>query len=166
MKIKLSKVQWQAIGKKAGWTPSDPSEFSDRDVEPCYSPEDEEDILFGRDEGDPDYAYNDGYRRGTLTYGETSDNLYRADTEEGRKKFDDWLQGFNDARSGKPRRVGQNDLLDAYNKGLVIGKSQRGGARECPYGTTTDNDKKKFDEWLRGFRDGRALNPILKKKRR
>ena len=108
MKIKLSKSQWENIGKVAGWTPRDPTEFSDQDIGPFYDADEEENALLGEEEDyDPDYAYNSGYDQGiaSLKYKHLNegDNPYRVDTEEGVKKFDEWRQGFKDAVTGLPK---------------------------------------------------------------
>lgn len=92
--VKMSKNEWMEIGKKAGWTPIDPSEITDEDVGPIYSPEDEESI-FGKDEGGGNsFAYKDGFRCGIKSKTDKiiciEDNPYRADSE----KFEFWRKGF------------------------------------------------------------------------
>jgi len=82
--------------------PIDLSDFSDRDLGPAYTPEEEEDALLGEEEIDENYAYKDGYKDG-LRGLDTANNPYRSDTESGKKKFDEWMKGFNDARQSKAK---------------------------------------------------------------
>ncbi len=96
MKIKMSKSQWRKIGQKAGWAPTDPSDFSDKDIVPFYTPQEEEDAIFGPDEeADP---YGDGVKCGKSLAGTTSENPYSPATPNGIKKFDEWARGFRDGR--------------------------------------------------------------------
>lgn len=102
MKVKLSKKNWEEMGRKAGWAPANLGEVTDRDMTGAITPQDEEDALFGDDEivTDED-VFKDGYREG-LRQKEMGDNNngacpYRVDTESGRKRFDMWMKGFNSA---------------------------------------------------------------------
>lgn len=108
MKIRLSKSQWEQIGRKAKWIPADPSTYSDADLPPASSPQEEEDAIFGKDENDPNHAYNSGFEQGEASrkYKHISDldNPYRIDTEEGKRKYDEWRAGFNDNLSSVPHK--------------------------------------------------------------
>lgn len=102
MKIKISKSQWRKIGQNAGWMPTDVSELVDTDVDAIYSPEDEENVLLGPEEVNDNHAYESGKRDGQDPQKQmTLDNPYRTDTDSGRKKYDEWMRGFKDARGMK-----------------------------------------------------------------
>lgn len=107
MKIKISKRQWELIGKKAGWTPRDPMEFSDADLGPIMTPDEEEEVLLGpEDPYDPFYAYKDGYKKGSEDkkiggYGDEK-NPYGTHSNEALMKFDQWRNGYKDGYEGKP----------------------------------------------------------------
>lgn len=106
MKIKLSHKQWLRIGQSTGWAPRDPSEYSDVDLGPIMTADEEEEALLGPEDNDPFYPYKDGYQRGLEAKEkgtqDTSDNPYRTDTESGTLKFDQWRQGYQDAWNGRP----------------------------------------------------------------
>jgi len=107
-KIKLSQSQWRLIGKKAGWIPRDPSEYSDEDLGPIMTPEEEEEILLGPEEDiEPNHAYKEGYKNGLLSLKDNSlpvVNPYRIDTDSGVALFDEWRDGFRDAEKGFPSK--------------------------------------------------------------
>lgn len=95
-KIILSKSEWLKIGQSANWNPTDLSDRSDKDLPPIYSPDEEEEFIFGKDEEiTDDMVYNDGFRTGKFN---PNNNFppYRTDTERGKLLFDIWKRGFND----------------------------------------------------------------------
>lgn len=98
MRIKLSQSQWRKIGQKVGWMPRDPGEFSDSDLGPIFTADEEETALLGPEEdADP---YHDGMVEGTSDRKsgrhDHSANPYRIDTDEGVRKFDEWKRGYED----------------------------------------------------------------------
>ena len=107
MKIKLSRKQWELIGKKAQWIPRDPGEFSDQDLGPIMTADEEEDALLGpEDPHDPFYAYKDGYKHGVEDK-KVDDmgrniNQYGTHSNEALIKFDQWRNGYKDGYEGKP----------------------------------------------------------------
>lgn len=112
-KITVSISQWNSLSKKAQWLPQDPSNFSDKDLGPIYDPDEEEIALQGEDDPiDPNAEYKEGFEAGTdsktFPHISTSDNPYRVDTEEGKQKFDKWLQGFNDAINSQQDKLSHN----------------------------------------------------------
>jgi hypothetical protein len=105
MKIKLSKRQWEFIGRKAGWSPINLGDATDRDLDGALTPDEEEDLLLGpNEEVTPEMVYKDGYEAGLRDkkHPGLSSNPYRTDTDEGVKKFDQWREGFRDAEKGIP----------------------------------------------------------------
>lgn len=110
MKFKISKSQWEQIGKTAGWmkkaqwSPSDLSDRTDTDLGPVYTADEEEDILLGKEENLTDEellqkAYMDGYKIGKEDLPSTMP--YRQDTDFGRALATKWLDGYNDAIRGR-----------------------------------------------------------------
>lgn len=91
--------------KTAQWRPTDLSERSDRDLGAVYSPDEEEAILLGEEENDENYPYKSGYEEGIRNKSQgTMDeslNPYSLDTNESRKKFDLWREGFRDGIEGR-----------------------------------------------------------------
>lgn len=122
MKIKLSKSQWEKIGQNTGWKSIDPADRLDSDVGGGFLTPDEEEIaLLG--EEDPEFtlinvveiptvevnAYIKGYEAGycrKLDKDFISFNPYRLDTDNGRKLFDVFREGEEDALAGKPPKEG------------------------------------------------------------
>jgi hypothetical protein len=115
MQVKLSKTEWERVGLKSGWLkkaginwyPANLSERLDKDVVGALTPDEEEELLLGANEKEETHAaYFEGYEEGLIQKkkgnNDNSNNPYRYDTEAGRIKFDEWMNGFTDAFDGKP----------------------------------------------------------------
>lgn len=131
MRIKISKAQWEHIGKTAGWikkaqwAPTNLSDRTDADSGPAYTADEEEDILLGKEENISDEqrlqeAYMEGYKVGKED--SASPMPYRQDTDSGRALATKWLDGYNDAIKGKQpsmQRTAQAARECACGSGLV-----------------------------------------------
>lgn len=157
MKIKLSKKQWELIGKKAQWIPRDPMDISDEDLGPILTPDEEEEILLGKEEEPGPYdAYQDGYTKGGegTKFKNVNINPYGLDTDYGRASFDQWEEGFSDAQNGKPNKHATANTKGAMKKIALYGDNPD-GHEEIENRIRHDN----FNE-LR-FRE-KALDPFFK----
>jgi hypothetical protein len=100
MKIKISKREWLRAGQSSGWMPRDPINVSDRDLNPMYTAQDEENALLGKEESQESVdksVYEDGFKTGASKENDSSTCPYRSDT----KLSNIWWEGFKKGKESK-----------------------------------------------------------------
>ena len=100
MKIKLSKQEWLRVGQSSGWMPRDTMDVSDRDLNPMYTAQDEENALLGKEESQEEVnksVYNDGFKAGSSRENDASSCPYKSDT----RLSNIWWEGFRKGKESK-----------------------------------------------------------------
>ena len=116
MKIKMSKSQWEQVGKTAGWMPRDPMGVSDLDLGPMYTAEDEENALLGKEDSIEEVrvkVYEDGYQAGIAKETIGNDCPYKSGTN----LSDIWWKGFE---KGKELKLKESKKTPALAKSIKI----------------------------------------------